>query len=119
MGHARSRLVAATVFAGILGAAGLAGAADGPALWEKHCASCHGPDGKGDTKAGKLTKVRDLTAADVRATLKRDHVRETIVQGIVDKETGKSRMKGYKDKLSAEEIDALTTHVLGITGAGQ
>jgi hypothetical protein len=57
--------------------------------------------------------VRDLTAADLRATLTREHVRQTIEQGVVDKATGKTRMKGYKDKFSAEEIDALTGHVLG------
>jgi mono/diheme cytochrome c family protein len=99
----------------ILAGPGLA--ADGAALWDKSCASCHGKDGKGDTKAGKLTKVRDLTAADVRATLNREMAVKTVQEGVVDKETGKTRMKGYKDKLSADEIDAIVTHLLGLAGA--
>jgi mono/diheme cytochrome c family protein len=103
--------------AGVLALASTTVAADGAALWEKNCASCHGADGKGDTKAGKLTKVKDFTTADVSSTLNRDHVRQTIEQGVVDKDTGKSRMKGFKDKFSAEEIDALATHVLSLVGA--
>lgn len=101
----------------VLGTSVVAVGADGAALWDKNCASCHGKDGKGDTKAGKLTKVRDLTAPDLRAMLTADHVRETIAQGIVDKTTGKNRMKGYKDKFSPVEIDALTTYVQGLAGA--
>lgn len=114
----RGTTAAAVLFATLAGAAG-AYAADGAALWEKHCASCHGPDGKGDTKAGKMTKVEDLTAADVKAGLTHDKVRQAIADGIVDKDTGKTRMKGYKDKLSAEEIDTLTDYLLGLVGAGK
>jgi mono/diheme cytochrome c family protein len=95
----------------ILVLAGTVLAADGAALWDKNCASCHGKDGKGDTKASKLTKVRDLTSAEVRGTLNRDTAAQTVQEGVVDKETGKTRMKGYKD------IDAIVTHVLGLAGA--
>jgi mono/diheme cytochrome c family protein len=120
MGHERLGIIAAVVgFGVVLATTGIAQAADGAALWDKHCASCHGKDGKGDTKAGKLTKVRDLTAADLRSTLTRDHVRQATEQGVVDKASGKTRMKGYKDKLSSDELDALTSHVLGFTGATQ
>lgn len=94
-------------------------AADGAALWGKNCASCHGADGKGDTKAGKLTKVKDLKSPDLRAGMTREHVRQVVEEGVVDKTTGKNRMKGYKDKFSAEELDALVSHVLGLAGATQ
>jgi mono/diheme cytochrome c family protein len=103
-------------FAAVLSLSSAARAADGKALWDKNCGSCHGPDGKGDTKAGKLTKVRDLTAADVKSGLTQDKVHSVISEGVVDKDTGKTRMKGFKDKLSSEEIDALTKHVLGLVG---
>jgi len=102
---------------GMLALAGTGLAADGAALWDKNCASCHGTDGKGDTKAGKLTKVRDLTSADVRSTLSREVAVKTVQEGIIDKDTGKTRMKGYKDKFSAEEIDAIVAHLLGLAGA--
>jgi mono/diheme cytochrome c family protein len=113
-------IIAAVVsLSAVLSTTGIVNAADTAALWDKNCASCHGKDGKGDTKAGKLTRVRDLTAADLRATLTREHVRQSIEEGIADKATGKTRMKGYKDKFSQDEIDALTSHVLGFTGAAQ
>ena len=34
---------------------------DAKKVYDSKCASCHGPDGKGDTKAGKMTKTPDLT----------------------------------------------------------
>jgi mono/diheme cytochrome c family protein len=105
-------MAAVVAFGAILTTAGSARAADGAALWEKNCVSCHGKDGKGDTKAGKLTKVTDLTAAK----LTREQAQQTIEQGVTDKATGKTRMKGYKDKFSAEEIEALSGHVLTLTG---
>jgi len=43
----------------IMGAALSAGAADAKAIFEKDCAKCHGPDGKGDTKMGKKNGVKD------------------------------------------------------------
>lgn len=117
MSARRAARVMAAAFVAMLVLAGTGLAADGAALWDKNCASCHGKDGKGDTKAGKLTKVRDLTSADVRATLNRDMAVKTVQEGVVDEETGKTRMKGYKDKFSADEIDAIVTHLLGLAGA--
>ena len=105
--------------AAVLGGGGVASAADGAALWEKNCAACHGADGKGDTKAGKLTKVTDLTSADVKSSLTADKVKTIIKDGVTDPATGKTRMKGYKDKFSAEEVDALAAHVMKLSGAGQ
>jgi len=116
-GMTRTVIVTVMGLAGMVALAGTARAADGAAVWEKNCASCHGKEAKGDTKAGQLLKVRDLTAADVRSTLNRDKVKQTIEQGVNDKDTGKVRMKSYKDKFSAEELDALVTHVLSLVGA--
>ena len=44
-------------------------AADVQANWAKHCASCHGKDGKGQTKAGKMAGVKDQTDPKYQATL--------------------------------------------------
>ncbi len=33
--------------------------ANGEKVYKAKCASCHGPDGKGETAAGKATKARD------------------------------------------------------------
>src|SRR6185436_576071 len=42
-------------------------AADAKELWEKNCASCHGKDGKGDTKMGQKAGVKDYTDAKFQA----------------------------------------------------
>ena len=34
--------------------------ANGEKVYKAKCASCHGPDGKGETAAGKATKARDI-----------------------------------------------------------
>jgi cytochrome c553 len=41
------------------------------ALWKEHCASCHGMDGRGKTKAGRKAKVKDLTDKKYQAKLYR------------------------------------------------
>lgn len=38
----------------------LAGEHDGAELYRVQCASCHGPDGRGDTPVGKALKVQSL-----------------------------------------------------------
>ena len=55
------------------------------AIYEKQCAKCHGPDGKGDTKMGKKLSVRDYTDAKVQAELKDDEVARAIKEGLKDK----------------------------------
>lgn len=87
------------------------GAADVPALWKKNCASCHGEDGKGQTKAGKQKKVEDMTNPEVRAKFDRDRMIKSVKEGIKD-DAGKDRMKPYAEKLSEAEIAALIDHVI-------
>lgn len=87
------------------------GAMDVPALWKKNCASCHGEDGKGQTKAGKTKKVEDLTNPEVRAKFDRDRMIKSTKEGIKD-EAGKERMKPYAEKLSEAEIAALTDYII-------
>ena len=43
---------------------------DIPALWKAKCASCHGEDGKAQTKTGKKEKINDMTSADWPAAWK-------------------------------------------------
>jgi cytochrome c553 len=86
-------------------------AGDVAALWKKNCASCHGEDGKGQTKAGKQKKVSDLTNPEVRAKFDRDKMIKTVKEGVKDDE-GKDRMKPYAEKLSDAEIASLVDHIL-------
>jgi len=84
-------------------------AADAKELWDKNCASCHGKDGRGDTKMGKKVDVKDYTDPKFQAEYKEDKGIKTIKEGITEK--GKERMKGYAEKLSDEEIKALAAHI--------
>lgn len=110
----RTALMSVSLLAGVLAlGAGHARAEDMdlPALWKKNCASCHGEDGKGQTKAGKTKKVQDLTNPEVRAKFDRDRMIKATKEGIKD-DAGKDRMKPYAEKLSDAEIGALTDYII-------
>lgn len=94
--------------AGLLLASG-AFAADVAANWENNCVSCHGADGKGDTKMGKKLKIKDLTDATVQASFKDEDVVKAVKEGIKDA-NGKTRMKAIEG-LTDAEITALVAHV--------
>src|SRR5262249_22597990 len=84
-------------------------AADAKANWEKHCAKCHGVDGKGQTKMGKQAGAKDYTDPKVQAEIKDDSAFKAIKEGL--KVNGKEAMKPSSDKLSDDEIKALVAHV--------
>jgi cytochrome c6 len=77
--------------------------ADAAADYKAKCATCHGPDGKGDTAMGKTMKVKDLGSAEVQKQSDADLT--TIV------EKGKKPMPGYEGKLTKEQIDSLVKYV--------
>jgi len=85
-------------------------AADVATNWNTHCASCHGKDGKGQTKAGRMAQVKDMTEASYQASFDDNRALAQIKDGMKD-EKGKDRMKPFKDKLSDDEIKALIAHV--------
>ena len=84
--------------------------ADVAANWTKHCGSCHGKTGKGDTKAGKKADVKDLTDAKYQAGFTDEQMFKQIKDGMKDK-NGKEKMKPFGGILSDEEINALVAHV--------
>lgn len=80
-------------------------AADVNALYDKHCASCHGKDGSGKTKMGQKSGVKDYRDPKLQAELKDEVALKNIKEGMT--ENGKEKMKPFKDKLSDDEIKAL------------
>ena len=71
-------------------------AADGAAVYKAKCATCHGPDGTGQTAIGKSMKIKNLKdASDVKNVI----------------ENGKGKMPAYKGKVSADELDAVVKYV--------
>ena len=84
-------------------------AADVTENWTKHCVSCHGKDGKGQTKAGRMAGVKDQTDAQYQAGLKDDKIFTSIKEGL--KDGAKEKMKPFKEKLTDDEIKALIAQV--------
>ena len=103
----KTKLAVALVVLTLGGLTGVS-AADVQANWNKHCASCHGKDGKGQTKAGKMAGVKDMTTADYHAQLKEDKAFKSVKEGLKDGD--KVKMKPAEG-LSDDEIKALIAHV--------
>jgi mono/diheme cytochrome c family protein len=85
-----------------------ASAAEVKEIWQKDCAKCHGPDGKGDTKMGKKLEIKDLTDAKVQASLKDEEMFKAIKEGVKDGE--KTKMKAAEG-VNDEDIKALVAYV--------
>ena len=93
---------------------GVALAAPAADNWDNHCASCHGADGKAQTKTGKKLKLKDYTDAKVQAELKDEDMIKATADGVtID---GKEKMKGFKAELSADEIKDLVAHIRKFKG---
>jgi mono/diheme cytochrome c family protein len=73
-------------------------------LYAKHCASCHGKDGRAKTFKAKLNHARDLSDR----AWQDDASDERIFNAIMN---GKRKMPGFSKKLSEPEIDALVSYV--------
>jgi mono/diheme cytochrome c family protein len=77
--------------------------AAGEALYKTKCATCHGPDGKGETAIGKANKLRDLASPDVQKQS------DDELSGIIS--AGKSKMPAYGKSLKPEQIKDLVTYI--------
>jgi cytochrome c oxidase cbb3-type subunit 3 len=69
---------------------------DGLALFKKHCASCHGPDGK-----GKVAKM-DMTSSVWQKSITAEKIAETIKNGVEAK-----GMPAFKTLLNDNEVDMI------------
>jgi cytochrome c553 len=82
---------------------------DAKATYDKECAKCHGPDGKGDTKMGKKLGAKDYTDPKVQEEMKDDAAFKAIKDGLKDKD-GKTLMKPAEG-LSDDAIKGLVAHM--------
>ncbi len=99
--------------AGLCAGALVIRAASTPENYETHCASCHGKDGKGETKAGRKAQAKDLTDKAYQAKFDDAAAFKAIKEGMKD-DKGKEKMKAYGDKLTDDEIKALVAYVRGL-----
>jgi cytochrome c6 len=93
----------------LFSASAVAADVDGKAVYAKHCANCHGPDGLGQTPAGKALKTVSLVdpqwaTPDALAKI------ETATRD------GVPRMPAMKAKLTPEEITAVAHYVQQLAG---
>jgi len=73
------------------------------AVYKQKCVSCHGADGKGDTPAGKATKVRSFADPEV-VKLTDDELADVI-------EKGKGKMPKYGASMKPEEIKSMVAYI--------
>jgi mono/diheme cytochrome c family protein len=107
------RLLVASLVASLALAAGAAAAEpDVAALFKAKCASCHGPDGKGETPVGKALKVQSLLDPRWAA----DDAPAAIAKAVRE---GVPGMPAMASKLSAAEIEAVAKATQDLARAAQ
>lgn len=72
------------------------------AAYKAKCITCHGPDGKGETPAGKAMKVKDFASEEVKKMSDED-LSEAISKG-------KGKMPAYKT-LTADQVKSLVAYI--------
>ena len=86
-----------------LAVCGFAHADSIPEIWKAKCKSCHGEDGKADTKTGKKEKIADMSTDAWQTEWTDAKQTKIVMEGSKDNK----KMKPFKDKLSADEVAGL------------
>lgn len=83
-----------------ISAADNSGDAAGAVLYKKHCAKCHGVEGKANTFRGWMSRAQKFTDANWQENTTDEEILDAIANG-------PGFMPSYKKKLSSEEIHSL------------
>ena len=102
----QSRLLRAALGATLFGLALQASAGEPSPLFLQSCATCHGPDGRADTKMGRYLGVKDLTQSKLTET----DIEQIIRLGVTSPD-GRRRMPAFEESLSAEDVKAIAAAV--------
>lgn len=78
---------------------------DGKDLFGKKCKSCHGATGDGKTKIGQENDIEDWTQAGWKGKWPESKVVDIVTNGKAG-----TKMKPFKDKLTADEIKAVSKY---------
>ena len=74
------------------------------ALFARNCATCHGADGRGETLAGRVSGVPDMTDRKWQERVSDKRMAASVAHG-------RGSMPSFKEKLSPDEIASLVSHV--------
>ncbi|HEY2970952.1 MAG TPA: cytochrome c [Pyrinomonadaceae bacterium] len=77
---------------------------DAGVLFEKHCDTCHGKDGRAKTFKAKFNHARNLTDAKWQAEVSDERLFNSI-------SNGKGKMPAWGKKLSEAQINSLVAYV--------
>ena len=110
LAHPMKKSLFVPVLASLLILAAASRAADTAQNWAKNCAACHGKDGVGHTKAGRMAGVKDMTDAKYQKTFTDEKAAAQIKNGFKSPE-GKEKMKAFGDVFSPAEIKDLVAYV--------
>ena len=75
----------------------------GETLFTTKCATCHGPDGKADTPAGKSMKIRSFSDPETKK------LSDDELAAIIEK--GKNKMPAYGKSMNPDEIKAMVAYI--------
>ena len=82
-------------------------AGQGRAVYERHCQSCHGADGRGDGPAGESLKIRPADFQRPKSFLKSDEeLLRTVEHGVVF-----SPMHSWRGQLSDREMEDVVAYI--------
>jgi len=106
----KTSLIALALTTALVAGAAVARAADGADTFAHNCKGCHGADGAGHTKAGRMVGVKDLTSAEYQKSFTDADASARIKNGLKDA-SGKVKMKAFGDTLSDSDIKDLVAFV--------
>ena len=102
------RLLTIVVWCGVAFFGASVRADNGKELFVKHCAPCHGKDGKAESPAARKLGVKDLSQSKTTDA----EIEKQVSEGRKDK-GGNLKMPQFKDALTPEEIKSLIAVVKG------
>ena len=79
-------------------------------LYRKHCAECHGLDGRAKTTKAKFNHARDIADAQWQE----DVTDERIFNSITNGRNVRGNMPAFGDKLNDAQVNSLVTFVRGL-----
>ena len=80
----------------------------GAVLYAEHCVSCHADDGSGDPRRTGLEPQLDLTSSELVVSGSRGAVYRAVSSGF-------GAMPGFAHRMSHQELEDLTTFVMGLS----